>query len=98
MNLEPMNGRLIVWKKGAEQDSIVFIPEEAWGPYWVIVQAVNSGIQTESGKRLGCPYAVGDELLIDVQSGKKILHEGKPFLLIKENEVMARLTSPVKGS
>lgn len=92
MNLRPLGDRMVV--KPIEQEEVtssgIYLPETAKEkPQQGNVISVGPGARDEDGKRIAMDVAVGDVVLYAKYSGTTIKLEGKEYLILKENDVLA---------
>ncbi len=92
MNLRPLGDRMVV--KPIEQEEVtssgIYLPETAKEkPQQANVISVGPGARDEDGKRIVMDVSVGDIVLYARYSGTTIKLEGKEYLILKENDVLA---------
>lgn len=92
MNLRPLGDRMVV--KPIEQEEVtssgIYLPETAKEkPQQATVTAVGPGARDEDGKRIVMDVSVGDVVLYARYSGTTIKLDGKEYLILKENDVLA---------
>jgi len=92
MNLKPLGDRLIV--EPIEQDdktsSGILLPESAKEkPQRGTVLAVGQGARKENGERAPMDVAEGDVVLYAKYGGTEIKVDGKKYLILRENDVLA---------
>lgn len=92
MNLRPLGDRMVV--KPIEQEEVtssgIYLPETAKEkPQQANVISVGPGARDEDGKRIVMDVSVGDVVLYARYSGTTIKLEGKEYLILKENDVLA---------
>ena len=88
MNLEPLNNRVLIRPKRAEEKTKggIYIPETAQeksqeGTVVAIPQADN------------CPVAIGDVVLYENFAGTEIQSNGETLLLLKLEDLIAKIKS-----
>jgi chaperonin GroES len=92
MNLRPLGDRMVV--KPIEQEEVtssgIYLPETAKEkPQQGNVISVGPGARDEDGKRIVMDVSVGDVVLYARYSGTTIKLEGKEYLILRENDVLA---------
>ncbi|MBI3961055.1 MAG: co-chaperone GroES [Chloroflexi bacterium] len=92
MNLRPLGDRMVV--KPIEQEEVtssgIYLPETAKEkPQQGNVISVGPGARDEDGKRIVMDISVGDVVLYARYSGTTIKLDGKEYLILKENDVLA---------
>ena len=92
MNLRPLGDRMVV--KPIEQEEVtssgIYLPETAKEkPQQGNVISVGPGARDEDGKRIVMDISVGDVVLYARYSGTTIKLEGKEYLILRENDVLA---------
>ena len=92
MNLRPLGDRMVV--KPIEQEEVtssgIYLPETAKEkPQQANVISVGPGARDEDGKRIAMDVSVGDVVLFARYSGTTIKLEGKEYLILKENDILA---------
>ena len=97
MNLKPLGDRLIV--KAVEEEeataSGIVLPDTAKEkPQKGKVVAVGDGAWDEDGeKRIPLDVAEGDEVLYSKYGGTEIKVDGEDLLVLRESDVLAKVTS-----
>ena len=94
MNLKPLGDRLIV--KAVEEDEVtasgIVLPDTAKEkPQRGKVLAVGDG-KFEDGQRVPVDVAEGDEVLYSKYGGTEIVVEGEDLLVLRESDVLAKVT------
>ena len=86
MNLQPLNNRVLVQPKKAEEKTKggIYIPETAQEKSQ---EATVVAIPTSN-----CPVAVGDVVLYDSFSGTEITVNGETLLVVKIEDIIAKIT------
>ena len=92
MNLKPLSDRLVV--EAVEQkdhtDSGLFLPETAKEkPQEGKVVAAGPGARKDNGERITMEVKVGDSVLYAKYAGAQIKVQGKDYLILKENDILA---------
>ena len=92
MNLRPLGDRMVV--KPIEQEEVtssgIYLPETAKEkPQQGNVISVGPGARDEDGERIAMDVSVGDVVLYAKYSGTTIKLEGKEYLILRENDVLA---------
>ncbi len=92
MNVRPLHDRILV-KRIEEGEQIVggiIIPDTAKEkPQSGEVVAAGAGKIDEKGKRIPLDVKAGDKILFGKYSGQEIKLDGKEFLIMREDEVLA---------
>lgn len=92
MNIRPLHDRIIVQRldEGEQQMGGIIIPDTAREkPQQGTVIAAGNGRVLENGTRVPLDVRAGDLILFGKYSGQEIKLEGKEYLIIKEDEVLA---------
>lgn len=92
--IRPLGDRVLVERIAAEQKTSggILIPDNAKEkPAEGNVIAVGHGKVLENGTRQPVSVAVGDKVLFGKWSGSEVKLNGKDYLLVKEDEIMAVL-------
>lgn len=92
MNLKPLDDRVIVKAKDAEEVSRggVVLPTAAQEkPQEGLVVAVGPGRHTESGSLIEPTVLVGDEVLYTKYGGTEMKVDGVEHLILKESDILA---------
>ncbi len=92
MNLRPLGDRMVI--KPIEQEEVtssgIYLPETAKEkPQQGNVISVGPGARDEDGERIAMDVSVGDVVLYAKYSGTTIKLEGKEYLILRENDVLA---------
>ena len=92
MNLRPLGDRMVI--KPIEQEEVtssgIYLPETAKEkPQQGNVISVGPGARDEDGERIAMDVSVGDIVLYAKYSGTTIKLEGKEYLILRENDVLA---------
>jgi chaperonin GroES len=94
LNLKPLGNRVLI--EPLEQDEItaggIVLPETAKEkPQQGLVLAVGPGGRDETGKRIAMEVATGDKVLFAKYSGTEIKMDGKKYLILREEDILAVL-------
>ncbi len=101
MNVRPLHDRIIVQRleEGEQHIGGIIIPDTAKEkPQQGTVIAAGNGRVLENGKRVPLDVKAGDLILFGKYSGQEIKLEGKEYLIIKEDEVLAVSTGEPAAS
>jgi chaperonin GroES len=96
MNLKPLGDRLIVRAIEEEEATAsgIVLPDTAKEkPQKGKVLAVGEGKIDDSGKRIPLDVSEGDEVLYSKYGGTEIKVEGEELLVLRESDVLAKVTS-----
>ncbi|HEY2121304.1 MAG TPA: co-chaperone GroES [Candidatus Acidoferrum sp.] len=100
VNLTPLHDRVIV-KRIEEKESVkggIIIPDSAKEkPQEGEVIAAGAG-KREKGERVPLDVAAGDRVLFGKYSGTEIKLEGEEFLILREEEILAKLGPAAKAA
>lgn len=91
-NIRPLGDRVLVERIAAEQKTAggILIPDNAKEkPLEGNVIAVGSGKVLDNGTRCGLAVKTGDKVLFGKWSGSEVKLDGKEYLLVKEDEIIA---------
>ncbi|MBE0504715.1 MAG: co-chaperone GroES [Desulfuromonadales bacterium] len=92
MNIRPLHDRVIVERVEEETKTAggLFIPDSAKEkPQKGVIIAAGKGKKTEDGKLLPLDVKVGDQVLFGKYSGTEIKLDGKEYLMMREDEILA---------
>jgi chaperonin GroES len=92
MNLKPLGDRLVIepLEQQEQTASGIFLPETAKEkPQEGKVIDAGPGARKESGERITMDVNVGDTVLYAKYSGTNVKLNGKEYLILKENDVLA---------
>ena len=92
MNLKPLGEKVIVQVLGAQEKSKggIFLPDSAQEkPQEAKVLAVGSGKVLPNGKVAPPEVREGDKVLFGKYSGSEIKIDGKEYLIINQDDVLA---------
>jgi chaperonin GroES len=92
INFKPLGNRVLV--EPIEQDEItaggIVLPDTAKEkPQQGMILAVGPGARDEDGKRIPMDVAKGDKVLFAKYSGTEIKVDGKKYLILREDDVLA---------
>jgi len=93
MKVKPLADRIVVEALEAEAKTAggIIIPDNAKEkPQQGKVVAVGAG-KVEDGKKIEMELKVGDVILYGKYSGTEITVEGKEYLIMRENDVLAKM-------
>lgn len=91
-NLVPMNDRILVKRDEEEERSIggIVIPDTAKEkPVRGTVVAIGNGKRLKSGQIQALALKVGDKIYFGKYSGTEIKLDGKEYLIMREEDVLA---------
>lgn len=92
MNIRPLHDRIIVERIEEEATTAggLIIPDTAKEkPQEGKITAVGNGKKTEDGKSLPLDVKVGDKVLFGKYAGTEIKIDGKEYLMMREDDIMA---------
>src|SRR5881398_412831 len=101
MNLQPLGDRLIVEVLDEEEStkSGIVLPDTAREkPQRGRVLAVGPGARDEDGRRVEMDVAEGDEVIFSKYGGTEIKLGADEVLILRESDVLAKVTSSGKKS
>jgi len=94
MKIHPLHDRILA-QRLAEEDKTaagLIIPDSAkQKPLEARVIAVGSGRVLETGKTLAPAVKAGDQVLIGKYSGSEVTLDGKDYIILREDDVLAIL-------
>lgn len=95
ISINPLGNRLVV--EPIEEEEItaggIVLPETAKEkPQKGTVLAVGPGERNDQGEHMALEVAVGDEVLFAKYSGTEIKYDGKKLLIMRESDILAKLT------
>ncbi len=100
VNITPLHDRVIV-KRIEEKESVkggIIIPDSAKEkPQEGEVIAVGAG-KREKGERVPLDVTAGDRVLFGKYSGTEIKLEGEEYLILREEEILAKLGGAAKAA
>ena len=88
----PLGDRVLVRRMDAEEVSKggIILPDSAKEkPAEGTVISVGSGRLNEDGERMAMTLKVGDRVLFSSYAGNEINHEGKEYLIMTEDDILA---------
>jgi chaperonin GroES len=94
MSIKPLADRVLIEPVEAETKTQggIFIPDNAKEkPMQGIVHAVGAGRKSDKGEVIAMELKVGDKVLYGKYSGTEVTVDGKNYLIVKENDVLAVL-------
>lgn len=95
MKLRPLHDRVIVKRLEEEKKSAggIIIPDQAAEkPVRGEVLAVGPGKKTDDGKTIAVDVKVGDTVLFGKYSGSEVKVDGKEYVVMREDDIMAVFT------
>jgi len=101
MKLRPLHDRVIVQRleEGEQQIGGIIIPDTAKEkPQQGKVVAAGTGQVKDDGKRVPLDVRTGDLILFGKYAGQEIKLEGKEYLIVKEDEVLAVIEGKTKNT
>ncbi len=101
VNVTPLHDRVLV-KRIEEKESVkggIIIPDTAKEkPQEGEVIAVGAGRQTDKGERVALDVKAGDRILFGKYSGTEIKIEGEEYLILKEDEILAKIGGAARAA
>jgi|SRR5271170_7282698 chaperonin GroES len=100
-NITPLHDRVIIRRieEKETQKGGIIIPDSAKEkPQEGEVIAVGAGKRNEKGDRVALDVNVGDRVLFGKYSGSEIKLEGEELLILREEEILARLGGAAKAA
>ncbi len=95
MNLRPLHDRVIVKRLEEEKKSAggIIIPDQAAEkPVRGEILAIGTGKRGDDGKVIPMDVKVGDLVLFGKYSGSEVKIEGKEYVVMREDDLMAVFT------
>jgi len=92
MKIVPLNDKILVERLEAEDKTTggIILPDTAKEkPKQGKVLSVGEGKALENGKRAAFQVKTGDRVLFTSYAGNEITHEGKEFLIMTEDDILA---------
>ena len=92
MKVRPLHDRIIVQRleEGEQKVGGIIIPDTAKEkPQQGKVIAAGNGKSKDDGKRIPLDVTAGDTILFGKYSGQEIKLDGKEYIIMKEDEVLA---------
>jgi chaperonin GroES len=99
MTIRPLHDRVIIQRleEGEQKVGGIIIPDTAKEkPQQGKVIAAGSGKTKDDGKRIPLDVTAGDTILFGKYSGQEIKLDGKEYLIMKEDEVLAIIEGGTK--
>jgi chaperonin GroES len=92
LNFKPLGNRVLV--EPIEQDEVtaggIVLPDTAKEkPQQGMILAVGPGARDEDGERIPLDVAKGDKVLFAKYSGTEIKVDGKKYLILREDDILA---------
>ena len=101
VNITPLHDRVLV-RRVEEKESVkggIIIPDTAKEkPQEGEVVAVGAGKINEKGDRIALDVKVGDRVLFGKYSGNDIKVDDEEFMILKEDEILAKLGGQAKAA
>jgi chaperonin GroES len=101
VNVTPLHDRVLV-RRLEEKESVkggIIIPDSAKEkPQEGEVVAVGAGKLNDKGERIQLDVKVGDRILFGKYSGNDIKIEDEEFLILKEDEILAKIGAAAKAA
>jgi chaperonin GroES len=101
VNLTPLHDRVVI-KRIEEKESVkggIIIPDTAKEkPQEGEVMAVGAGKNNEKGERIPLDVKVGDRVLFGKYSGTEIKVDDEDYLILREDEILAKLAGVAKAA
>jgi chaperonin GroES len=101
VNITPLHDRVLV-KRLEEKESVkggIIIPDSAKEkPQEGEVVAVGAGKLNEKGDRIALDVKVGDRILFGKYSGNDIKIDDEEYMILKEDEILAKLGGQAKAA
>jgi chaperonin GroES len=101
VNVTPLHDRVLV-RRLEEKESVkggIIIPDSAKEkPQEGEVVAVGAGKLNDKGERIQLDVKVGDRILFGKYSGNDIKIDDEEFLILKEDEILAKLGGAAKAA
>jgi chaperonin GroES len=95
MKIRPLYDRVVIRRVEEKGDSLrggLYIPDSAKEkPQEGEVMAIGKGKRLEDGKLVALDLQVGDRILFGKYSGSDITIEGKDYMIMREDEILAVL-------
>lgn len=90
--LKPLGDRIVIELVEAEEKTAsgIVLPGSAQEkPQEGVVVAVGTGRVLENGERVAVEVAAGDHIIFSKYSGTEVKYEGKEYLILRENDILA---------
>ena len=94
MAFRPLHDRVVVRRVDSEEKTAggIIIPDSAKEkPSEGVIEAVGPGARDDSGKLVPPDVKVGDRILFGKWSGTEVKIDGKEFIIMREEDVLAVL-------
>jgi chaperonin GroES len=92
MKIVPLNDKILVERLEADEKTTggIILPDSAKEkPKQGKILALGDGKLLETGKRASFQVKVGDRVLFTSYSPSEVTHEGKEFLIMSEDDILA---------
>ena len=99
MNVRPLHDRIIVQRleEGEQKIGGIIIPDTAKEkPQQGKVLAAGNGKSKDNGKRMPLDVRAGDTILFGKYSGQEIKLDGKEYIIMREDDVLAIVEGKTK--
>ncbi len=101
VNVTPLHDRVLI-KRIEEKESIkggIIIPDTAKEkPQEGEVIAVGAGKTNDKGERIALDVKAGDRVLFGKYSGTEIKVENEDYLILREDEILAKLSGAARAA
>lgn len=90
--LKPLGDRIIIELVETEEKTAsgIVLPDSAKEkPQEAKVIAVGTGRVLENGERVALEVAEGDHIIFSKYAGTEVKYEGKEYLILRENDILA---------
>ena len=101
MDLRPLHDRILVKRleEGEQKSGGIIIPDSAKEkPQQGEVKAVGNGKLLDSGERTAVDVKPGDRILFGKYSGADIKLDGNEYMILREEEILARFGGMAKAA
>ena len=101
MGLRPLHDRVVIKRleEGETKRGGIIIPDTAKEkPQQGSVIAVGNGKLLETGERMPPEVKAGDRILFGKYSGTEIKIENEEYLILREEEILAKLSGAAKAA
>ena len=92
MKIVPLNDKIVVERLEADEKTTggIILPDTAKEkPKQGKILAVGDGKLLDTGKRASFQVKVGDRVLFTTYGGTEVTHDGKEYLIMSEDDVLA---------
>jgi chaperonin GroES len=92
MKIVPLNDKILVERLEADDKTAggIILPDAAKEkPKQGKILAMGEGKHLEGGKRADFQVKVGDRVLFTSYAGNEVVHEGKEYLIMTEDDILA---------